>query len=100
MGEKMKSRDCYRKQARLLKALANETRLMMIDKLKEGERTVNELVELAGLDQSTVSKHLSVLRNEGIVEDRKQGNFVYYKLVTTCVMDFFACATQVMKSRS
>ena len=96
----MKSKDCYRKQARLLKALANETRLMIVDKLRDGERTVNELVEFVGLDQSTVSKHLSVLRSEGIVDDRKEGNFVHYRLVTTCVMDFFSCATQVIKARA
>ncbi len=95
----MKSREIYRKQARLLKALANESHLMIVDKLREGEKTVNELVALVGLDQSTVSRHLSVLRAEGIVSDRKQGNFVHYSLVTVCVTDFFACASQVIRKR-
>ena len=96
----MKSKELYRKQARLLKALANETRLLIVDKLSEGEKSVNELVELAGLDQSTVSKHLAVLRSEGIVQDRKQNNFVFYTLVTVCVTNFFSCASKVLKERN
>jgi ArsR family transcriptional regulator len=60
---------------------------------------VGELVRLLGLDQSTVSKHLAVLRNAGVVEDERRGNAVYYRLMTPCVMDFFACATKVMTDR-
>ena len=58
------------------------------------------LTELVGTDQTTISKHLAVLRAHGIVLDRREGNFVYYTLVTPCVMKFFSCAAQVLKERT
>lgn len=95
----MTDRLVFKMQARVLKALANESRLMIVDRLAMGECTVGELTELVGSDQSTVSKHLAVLRNHGIVEDRREGNKVYYKLLTPCVLNFFACASQVIADR-
>ena len=91
--------DPFRQQARVLKALANESRLRIVDRLSRGEASVGQLTELVGSDVSTVSKHLSVLRAHGIVDDRRQGNMVYYRLLTPCVCNFFACATQVLKER-
>lgn len=96
----MKSRDVYKGQARVLKALANESRLMIIDRLGRSECSAGELTRLVGLDQSTVSKHLAVLRAHDIVEDRREGTTVYYRLLTPCVLDFFSCATRVIKERS
>jgi len=95
----MKEKDIFRKQAQLLKALANEARLKIVDRLAKGECSVSELTEVIGLDPSTVSKHLALLRAHGIVRDRRDGNVVYYKLLTPCVLNFFACATQVLKER-
>ncbi|MCP4601234.1 MAG: winged helix-turn-helix transcriptional regulator [Proteobacteria bacterium] len=95
----MQKRMVFKQQARVLKAMANESRLMIIDRLGKGECSVGELTKLVGSDQSTVSKHLAVLRSHGIVEDRREGNIVYYKLMTPCVLNFFSCATQVMKDR-
>lgn len=90
----------YKRQARVLKALANESRLMIVDRLSRGECSAGELTKLVGTDQSTVSKHLAVLRSHGIVEDRREGTTVYYRLLTPCVLDFFSCAAQVLKERS
>ena len=95
----MKSNDQYKRQARLLKALASETRLKIIDRLHKGECHVGELVRLIGSDQSTVSKHLAVLRNIGVVDDDRRGNTVFYRLLTPCVVNFFSCAAQVIKER-
>jgi len=95
----MKDRDVYRRQARVLKALANESRLMIVDRLGQGECTAGELVEIVGSDQSTVSKHLAVLRSHGIVEDRREGSYVNYRLVTPCVLNFFSCASAVLNLR-
>lgn len=95
----MSSQDVFRQQARVLKALANESRLRIIDRLSRGEASVGQLRALVGSDMSTVSKHLSVLRAHGIVDDRRAGNSVYYRLLTPCVCSFFACATQVIKAR-
>jgi DNA-binding transcriptional ArsR family regulator len=90
----------FKVQARVLKALANESRLKIVDRLSRGECSVGALTDLVGSDPSTVSKHLAVLRSHGIVEDRREGNVVYYTLLTPCVMNFFSCATQVIKERA
>jgi len=73
-----KDTDTFRRQARVLKALANESRLKIVDRLSRGECSVGELTEMIGSDPSTVSKHLAVLRAHGIVLDRREGNVVYY----------------------
>ncbi len=92
-----KDPEVYRRQARILKAMANPARLCMIDRLASGECSVGGLTALVGLDQSTVSKHLSVLRHHGIVADRRDGNMVFYRLLTPCVLEFFGCADRVLE---
>lgn len=84
-------------QAKILKALAHPTRLLLIEELARQTKCVCELQEVAGLDMSTVSKHLSVLRNAGIVEDQKRGLQVFYSLKTPCVLNFFQCVEAVQK---
>ena len=96
----MKDRAAFTKQAKMLKALAHESRLMIVDRLSRGECSVGDLRELVGGDLSTISKHLALLRAHGIVEDRREGTTVYYRLLTPCVCNFFTCATQVLKERT
>lgn len=86
----------FKKQARILKSLAHPARLAMVDRLQRGPATAGELTRLVGSDQSTVSKHLSVLKAQGIVDDERDGNSVVYTLLTPCVKDFFACACRVL----
>lgn len=93
------SREVFRRQARVLRTLANEARLMIVDRLSRGECPVGELTALVGLDQSTVSKHLATLRAAGIVADRREGTTVYYRLLTPCVTQFFTCATRLLEER-
>lgn len=95
----MRSRSTFVKQAKMLKALAHESRLMIVDRLSRGECSVGELRDLVGGDLSTVSKHLALLRAHGIVEDRRERTSVYYRLVTPCVCNVFTCAMQVLKER-
>jgi DNA-binding transcriptional ArsR family regulator len=64
----------------LLKAMANEWRLMILCQLSEGEKTVSELQEILGLSQSALSQHLAVLRREKIVKARKHAQSVSYSL--------------------
>jgi len=64
----------------LLKAMANEWRLMILCQLSEGEKTVSELQALLGLSQSALSQHLAVLRREKIVKSRKHAQSVSYSL--------------------
>lgn len=90
----------FKQQARVIKALANESRLKIIDRLNRGECSVRELTNLIGTDISTVSKHLALLRANGIVDDRREGTTVFYRLLTPCVCNFFACASQVLKEKS
>lgn len=64
----------------LLKAMANEWRLMILCHLSEGEKTVSELQNLLGLSQSALSQHLAILRREKIVRSRKHAQSVIYSL--------------------
>lgn len=92
-----KTRERYEARARVLKALAHPSRLLMIDELARQERCVCELTEIVGADMSTVSKHLSVLRNAGIVGMEKRGAQVCYRLQIPCVTSFFGCLSDVMR---
>ncbi len=87
-------------RAAILKALAHPARIFIVEKLKDGEQCVNALTGMIGLDTSTVSKHLSVLKNAGIVSDRKAGTSSYYFLRVPCILDFFGCVEQVIISRA
>lgn len=95
----MGKHDRFTKQARMLKALAHESRLTIVDRLSRGECSVGDLRDLVGSDLSTVSKHLALLRAHGIVDTRREGTTVYYRLLTPCVCNFFTCAAQVLKQR-
>lgn len=66
--------------AELLRALANEQRLMILCQLAAGERSVSELNDNLPLSQSAVSQHLAVLRESGIVKTRKEAQTVHYSL--------------------
>jgi ArsR family transcriptional regulator len=90
----------YTQKAAVLKALAHPSRLVMIDALAEGERCVCELQQVVGADMSTVSKHLSVMRNAGLVTDRKEGLKVFYRLRVPCVLRFFDCVDAVLRENA
>jgi ArsR family transcriptional regulator len=94
---KAKPRQRYEARARIAKALAHPSRLLMLDALAEGEMCVCELTELVGADQSTVSKHLAVLKNAGIVDDRKDGVMTFYRLKMRCLQGFWECMESVLK---
>jgi DNA-binding transcriptional ArsR family regulator len=68
--------------ARLLRALSNERRLMLLCQLFEGEKTVGELNQSLPLSQSALSQHLAVLREEGMVVARRAGQKIYYGLAS------------------
>ncbi|MCX8109119.1 MAG: metalloregulator ArsR/SmtB family transcription factor [Verrucomicrobiae bacterium] len=95
MAENKEAVARFKVQARILKALAHPSRLLMVDELSRGERCVCELAKLVGAEMPTVSRHLALLRGAGIVEDEKRGVQVFYRLKTPCVMKFFQCLTEV-----
>ena len=98
MDAKQKAR--YEARAGVIKAMGHPTRLFIVEELSRGERCVCELTEMVGADVSTVSKHLSVLRNAGIVQDEKRGSQVFYSLLVPCVLNFFSCVESVLESRA
>ena len=98
MNKKIKMRCQVR--ATILKALAHPTRIFIIEELARGERCVCELREMIGADISTVSKHLSILRNAGFVSVDKRGLKVFYRLAIPCALNFLKCAENVMKTRA
>jgi ArsR family transcriptional regulator len=89
----------FEARARILKALGNPNRLIIIDELSQGEKCVAELTEAVGLDMSTISKHLSVLKSVGLVRDERRGAQVFYTLLAPCVLGFFECVESVMEAR-
>ncbi len=89
----------FEMRARIIKALAHPSRLFIVDRLsKEKECSVQELTGLIEADISTVSKHLSVLKNVGIIRDEKRGTSVFYSLSVPCVLNFFSCVEAVISS--
>ena len=98
MDRKTKAR--FQARADILKALAHPTRLFMVDELSKGERCVCELTEMVGADVSTVSKHLAVLKNVGVVEDDKRGTKVFYSLRVPCVLEFLSCVEAILGRRA
>lgn len=88
----------YERRSRVIKALAHPSRLYIVDRLAEHERSVGELTALVGSEMSTVSKHLSVLKNAGVVQDEKRGASIYYSLRIPCILNFFKCADAVLEA--
>jgi ArsR family transcriptional regulator len=65
---------------RLMKALANPDRLMLLCQLSQGEMSVGELEAALGIHQPTLSQQLTVLRDEALVETRREGKYIYYRV--------------------
>jgi len=78
-------------QAKIFKALGHPARLKMTCLLREGPKSVGELTDYVGLDMSTVSKHLSVLKEAQIVSSSKRASTVFYKLELRCLDNFLIC---------
>jgi ArsR family transcriptional regulator len=78
-------------RAKVFKALGHPSRLLMVEALGQGEKCVCELRDLVGSDISTVSKHLTILREAGLVRDERRGTSIYYSLRMPCVTAFLSC---------
>jgi DNA-binding transcriptional ArsR family regulator len=84
----------------MFKALSHPMRLFMLEKLKDRPWCVCELAAEVGIEKSVASKHLSQLKNAGLIDDEKRGTLVEYRLVAPCVLDLAACAEgAIIKSR-
>jgi DNA-binding transcriptional ArsR family regulator len=98
MYNKEKAR--YETRANILKALAHPTRLFMLEELADKSYCVSELTEMVGLDVSTVSKHLSILKNAGLVNLEKKGKEVFYSLRMRCALNFLNCVEAVLREQA
>jgi len=89
----------FEKQAEIAKAIAHPLRIAIVDFLKDGEQCVCDIAEYVGSERSNVSRHLSVMVNAGILEHRKEGLKVIYKLKTPCILDFFSCTAACLRQQ-
>ena len=89
----------YEKQAEIARAIAHPLRIAITNFLKDGEQCVCDIAKYIGSERSNVSRHLSVMVNAGLLESRKEGLKVIYKLKCPCIVDFFACVTSVLRQQ-
>jgi len=93
----LKAEARYKIRAQVIKSMAHPTRLFIVDELAKGDRCVSELTEMVGADISTVSKHLSLLKQAGVIEDQRQGTHVIYRLKMPCILQMFDCVETVLR---
>ena len=85
-------------RSNIIKAMAHPVRLMIVEYLKDDSRSFSKVFNLFMLDKSTVSKHLLVLKEAGIVSSKKNGTDMIYTLEVPCITDFFGCITAVIEN--
>jgi ArsR family transcriptional regulator len=81
-------------KAEIFQALGHPTRVAIVEYLRYGEMTVGRICEKVGIEQANASQHLAVLRSRHIVETRKEGNQIYYRLRTPLVGDMLEMMRQ------
>lgn len=91
------TRNRFELRANILKAMAHPTRLFVVDELSQHEQCVFKLADMIGADMSTVSRHLKVLKETGIIKDEKRGALVYYHLNVPCVK-FLDCLETIVRT--
>lgn len=81
--------------ARLLKALSNEKRLMILCQLGDGEHAVSALLPRVGLSQSALSQHLALLREEGLISGRRDGVSILYRIADPAVLKVITVLAEI-----
>lgn len=95
----MKEHTIRDKTAGLLKALGHPTRIAVVELLRQGERCVCEIAPMLAVEQPTLSRHLAVLRREGVVACRKEGLRVIYRLADARVAGITGLARDLLQQR-
>ena len=90
----------FEKQAEIISGIAHPLRIAVIDFLKDGPRCVCDIAQAVGSERSNVSRHLSVMVGAGLLEHRKEGLKVIYRLKCPCILDFLSCVTGVLKQQA
>ena len=83
----------------VFKALGHPSRMYIVEKLRDHEFCVCELSEQIGVDTSTISRHLSILKRAGVVKDRKTGTTVYYTLACNCLGGMLSGAENIIRKQ-
>jgi len=86
-------------KAEIIQAAAHPLRLAIIEYLGKGERCVCDIVDHVDAQRSNVSRHLALMLKAGVLECRKEGLKVFYRIKTTCILDFLACVDRVLRER-
>ncbi|NLH15792.1 MAG: winged helix-turn-helix transcriptional regulator [Phycisphaerae bacterium] len=87
----------YEKQAEVAQAIAHPIRLAVLNFLRDGEQCVCDIAEAVGSERSNLSRHLSVMVAAGVLDSRKEGLKVFYRLKCPCILDFFSCIGKVLR---
>lgn len=95
MSSESPKRLLFRQFAAVAKAVAHEHRLELLEALAQGERSVDTLASRAGLSMANASQHLQQMRRAGLIEARREGKFVYYRLSDISVLDLIASLTRI-----
>lgn len=85
-------KDGYEEKADLFKTIANSKRLQILDLLRPGEMYVTELTKKMGIRKANTSQHMAVLKYTGLVESRREGKNVFYRLSNPKIIDFLQTA--------
>jgi ArsR family transcriptional regulator len=88
--------ELYALHASVCKGLADPKRLLIITALRDGERSVSEVCDALDLPQANVSQHLAILREKGLVQARRDGQFVYYSLTSEKITQAIDLLREVM----
>jgi len=91
--------ELFKLQADICKTLADPNRLMLLHELRKGEKSVNQLVNELGLQQSNASRHLAVLRERSLVETRRDGTTIFYRLASPKIGEACDLIQEVLRSQ-
>ncbi len=98
--KQQKNKDYYEIHARLCKSMAHPTRLHILDLLESDSRTVQDLADELGVAQANLSQHLTIMRNAGIVDTRKVGSKVYYKVSNPKILEACKLVQKIVSDKA
>ena len=93
-------RKLYKAMAQVIAAAGHEIRLAILDYLKDGEQCVCDIAEHVGANRPNVSRHLTIMLNAGLVDQRKDGLRMMYSLRCACILDITCCVSTVLRRQA
>lgn len=92
----LKDKTLFELQSDVCKTLASPKRIEILNALKDGEKTVGELVEILGVPKANVSQHLALMRHKGVLVSRRKGIHIYYRVVSQKVIEACTLMREVL----